>query len=168
MEGNMAEEFPNRSERLLNIDRRQLLSTAVGITAAGIVPNLNSSETDAVVSAQTVSTASEPILKVCANTSRRLSEIGRRNQLRREAKLPLLSVAREIRRMKETDDRQKFWEVFGPFAEKHRQAVWDEVLKPRCELEAPNWRPNWIEGMAYQGEVFRVLRERFEAERQRG
>jgi hypothetical protein len=160
MEGNMAETNPKSSETLL-IDRRHLLSTAVGITAAGIVPNVISSETEPVVSAQTASTASEPILKVCANTSRRLAEIERRNELRREAKLPLLPIAKELRRMKEEDDSQKFSEAFGQFAAKHRQAAWNQVLKTRRETEGPNWRPSCIEGMAYQGEVFRILRERF-------
>jgi hypothetical protein len=164
MEGNMAEANPNTSERLLKLDRRQLLSTAVGLTAAGIVPDVTPSEAAVVVSTQTVSTASEPILKVCANTSARLQQIQRRNELRREAKLPLLPIAKELRRMKEEDDSQKFSEAFGPFAAKLRQVVWDEVLKPRRETEGPEWRPSWIEGMAYQSEVFRILRQRFEAE----
>jgi hypothetical protein len=98
----------------------------------------------------------------------RLAEIGRRNELRREAKLPLLPIAKELRRMKETEDSQTFSEAFGAFAAKHRQAVWNEVLRSRRELEGLTWRPSWIEGLAYQGEVFRVLRDRFEAERQRG
>jgi hypothetical protein len=136
------------------------------MTAAGIVPNV-SPQTDIVVSPQMVSAASESILKVCATTARRLAEIECRNQLRREAKLPVLGIARELRHLKEQADRQKFWEAFRPFAAKHRQAVWDEVLKPRRELEGPNWRPNWIEGMAYQSEVYRILRERFRAERQK-
>jgi hypothetical protein len=106
-------------------------------------------------------------LNVCATTARRLLEIERRNKLRREGKLPLLSVAKELRRMKEQDDSQKFSEAFRPFEAANRQAVWAEVLKSRREaLGDPNWRPNWIAGTGYQNEVFRILRERFEAERQ--
>ena len=67
--------------------------------------------------------------------------------------------------MKEQDDSQKFSEAFGQFAAKHRQAVWNEVLKSRRELEGPNWWPSWITGMGYQGEVFRILRERFEVDK---
>jgi hypothetical protein len=66
--------------------------------------------------------------------------------------------------MKEEDDSQKFSEAFGPFAAEHRQAVWAEVLKPRREaLGDPNWKPKyWSEGVGYQSEVFRILRERFQ------
>jgi hypothetical protein len=70
-----------------------------------------------------------------------------------------------LRRIKETEDSERFSEAFGPFAAKHRDVVWDEVLKTRRETERPNWRPSWIEGMARQGEVYRILRERFEVER---
>ena len=41
-----------------------------------------------------------PPLNVCAATARRLLEIARRNEIRREAKLPLLPIAKELRRMK--------------------------------------------------------------------
>jgi hypothetical protein len=150
------------------IDRRRLLKTsAAAITAATLAPNVPLSEQPLAVSAQTVSTASEAVLNVCANTSRRLLEIQRRNELRRETKLPLLEICKELRRMKETEDGQKFSESFGPFAAKHRQAVWNHVLKTRREvLGDPNWRPRYFsEGVGYQGEVDRRLRERFEAER---
>lgn len=106
-------------------------------------------------------------LNVCANTSRRLLEIKRRNELRREVKLPLLELSKEWRRMKEQDDSQKFSDAFGSFAAKHRQAVWNHVLKTRREIEGPNWRPSFLEGMARQGEVFRILRERFQEERRK-
>jgi hypothetical protein len=66
--------------------------------------------------------------------------------------------------MKEQDDSQKLSEAFGSFAAKHRQGIWDEVLKPRREVEGPNWRPSFLEGMARQGKIFRMSRQRFEAE----
>jgi hypothetical protein len=137
----MAEENPNRSERF-PIDRRRLLKTSVAITAVNFAPYLAPSETASVGSVQSVSTASEGILNVCATTARRLAEIRRRNETRREAKLDLLPIAKELRRMKETEDAQKFSEVFGPFVAKYRQAVWNHVLKTRREIEGPNWRPN--------------------------
>jgi hypothetical protein len=165
MEGYMAEELPHRSERL-RIDRRKLLTTsAAAITAANLAPNVPLFEDPVAVSAKPTSTASEAVLNVCANTARRFTEIERRNELRQETKLPLLAVAKTLRQMKEQDDRQKFAEAFGPFAAKHRQAVWDEVLKARREMEGPKWRPSWIEGMAYQAEVFRILQERFREDR---
>jgi hypothetical protein len=160
----MAEELPYRSERF-SIDRRRLLKTSVAITAVNFAPDLAPSETASVVSVQSVSTASEGILNVCATTARRIAEIRRRNETRREAKLDLLPIAKELRRMKEQDDSQKFSEAFGQFAAKHRQAVWNEVLKSRRELEGPNWWPSWITGMGYQGEVFRILREHLRRKR---
>jgi hypothetical protein len=162
----MAEELPNRSAQL-PIDRRRLLKTSVAITAATLAPILGPSETApvVVVSTQTASTASEAILNVCATTARRIAEIRRRNETRREAKLDLLPIVKELRRMKETEDSQKFSDAFGRFAANHRQAVWDEVLQLRRKvLGDPNWRPRYFsEGVGYQGEVFRILRERFEA-----
>jgi hypothetical protein len=134
----MAEELPNRSAQL-PIDRRRLLKTSVAITAATLAPILGPSETApvVVVSTQTASTASEAILNVCATTARRIAEIRRRNETRREAKLDLLPIVKELRRMKETEDSQKFSDDFGRFAAKYSKSVWDEVLKPR--REAP-WR----------------------------
>ena len=64
--------------------------------------------------------------------------------------------------MKETEDGQKFSDAFGTFAAKYSKSVWDEVLNPRREaLGDLNWKPSWIGGMGLQGEVFRILRERF-------
>jgi hypothetical protein len=81
--------------------------------------------------------------------------------------IALLPIARELRRMKAQDDNQKFSEAFSPFAAKHSKAVWDEVLKPRLEaLGDNNWKPKcWSEGVGYQSEVYRILRQRFEDER---
>ena len=102
-----------------------------------------------------------------AMTAASLAPEERRNELRRKTKLPLLEVSKEWRRMKEQDDSDKFSKAFGPFAAKHRQIVWDQILQVRRETEGPEWRPSWIEGMARQGEVFRILRQRFEEERQK-
>ena len=94
----------------------------------------------------------------------RLLEIARRNEIRREANLPLLSVVKELRRMKE----QERLEEFERFQEAYGKVVWEEVLKPRREAEGnPNWVPSWIEGVRYQTEVYKTLREQFDAARQR-
>ena len=58
-------------------------------------------------------------------------EIARRNEIRREAKLPLLPIAKELRRMK----KQEELEEFERFEAVHAKAVWEEVLKARREAE---------------------------------
>ena len=94
--------------------------------------------------------------------ARRFIEIVQRNQIRREAGLPLLAVAAEWRRMKELEDRQ----AFEQFAAVHAQAVLDDLLKRRRETEGnPNWRPSWMEGVRYQTRVNKILREKFWAAR---
>ena len=46
------------------------------------------------------------------------------------------------------------------------KAVWQEVLKPRREAEGdPNWRPSWMEGVSYQTQVNKILRQNFYAAR---
>ena len=41
-------------------------------------------------------------------------------------------------------------EKFERFEAAHGKTVWDEVLKLRREAEGnPNWRPNFMEGVAY-------------------
>jgi hypothetical protein len=97
----MAEEFSSRSEPLLNLNRRKFLTTAaVGTTAVTFVPNVTPSETALIHSAKTLSKSSAPSLKLCAANARRLMQIARRNELRREANLPLLPIAKELRQMK--------------------------------------------------------------------
>ena len=98
----------------------------------------------------------------CAATARRLLEIARRNEIRREAKLPLLPIAKELRRMK----KQEELEEFERFEAVYGKAVWEEVLKDRREAEGnPNWRPSWMEGVSYQSQVYKILREQFYAAR---
>jgi hypothetical protein len=91
----------------------------------------------------------------CAATALRLLEIARRNEIRREAKLPLLPIAKELRLMK----RQEDLEEFAGFQGARARAVWEEALKPRREAEGnPNWRPSWTEGVRYQTQVNKILR----------
>jgi hypothetical protein len=65
--------------------------------------------------------------------------------------------------MKTVDDAAEFEE----FANAHRGAVWDEVLATKREARGePNWRPSdWMQGMALQAQVSRILRQRFERSR---
>jgi hypothetical protein len=148
----------------LNIDRRRLLATGVAVATAAIA--LRADRVDAAL-ADTVQlpalTPEVPPLNVCAATAQRLLEIARRNEIRREANLPLLSIPKELRRMK----RQEDLEEFERFAAGRRTAVLEEVLRPRREAEGPNWRPSWMEGVRYQTQVNKILWERFYAVRQR-
>jgi hypothetical protein len=100
-------------------------------------------------------------LNLCAATARRIEEITARNRIREEACLPLLSISKELRRMKEAADAAKF----EAFADVHRGAVWDELLATKREARGePNWHPSgWMEGMALQAQVNNILHQRFAA-----
>jgi hypothetical protein len=107
---------------------------------------------------------SEPSpLNVCAATVRRIEEIIARNRIRSEACLPLLSIPKELRRMKTADDLAEF----ERFAAHHSEAVWDEALRPVREAkDDPTWRPTkFMEGLAYQARVSKILHKRFIAQR---
>jgi hypothetical protein len=69
----------------------------------------------------------------CAATARRLMEIARRNEIRREAKLLLLSIPKELRRMK----KQEELEEFERFQAAYRKVVWEEVLAARLTKRKP-------------------------------
>jgi hypothetical protein len=73
-----------------------------------------------------VQVSDAPALNVCASTARRIEEIVARNRIRHEARLPLLSIPKELRRMKTVDDAAEF----ERFAAHHRQSAWEEVLEP--------------------------------------
>ena len=153
---------PKQSELTFKLDRRQLLVSAAalgignspGPDAAAEVTN--SGQAVAVAEIQTSESAT---WKVCAGTARRIEEIAARNIMRAEAGLPLLSIPKELRRMKQVADARKFEE----FADRHRQAVCDEVLaSARLRRGDPNWRPTRLmEGYAFQAQVSKILRERF-------
>jgi hypothetical protein len=153
-----------QSEPSLSLDRRQLLAATAVVTAAGIVPN---AEATAVANASkaakgvTIPASETPALNVCASIAQKIQEIASRNIIRAEAGLPLLSIPKELRRMKQVADARKFEE----FADRHRQAVCDEVLAlARQASGEPNWRPTRLmEGYAFQAQVSKILRERFES-----
>jgi hypothetical protein len=156
-EGIMAKtDFP------LTIDRRRLLASAAAVTATGILPGVKLADAAAadVPQSSALTHQAEPT-NLSAATARRLLDIARRNEIRREAGLPLLSTVKELRRLKQYED----GELFERFKAQHRDVVWEEVLKPRRAAEGnPNWFPrNWAEGVGYQSEVYKILRERFAA-----
>jgi hypothetical protein len=142
------------------MDRRQLLTTVAAIPMSGILPPQVTADAVPVPSIPT----SEPSpLNVCAATARRIEEITARNRIRAEACLPLLSVPKELRRMKEAADAA----AFEAFADANLGAVWDEVLATKRQVRGePNWHPSgWMEGMALQAEISSALRQRFERSR---
>ena len=59
---------------------------------------------------------------------------------------------------------------FEAFADRHGESVWDEVLAPVREARGePNWRPTrFMEGMGFQAQVGKLLRERFELSQHHG
>jgi hypothetical protein len=149
----MATPIPRR----LRMNRRQLLTTVAAIPMSGILPpQLNA---DA-VPVPSIPTSEPSPLNVCAATARRIEEITARNRIRKEACLPLLSIPKELRRMKEADDAV----AFEAFTDANRGAVWDEVLATMREARGePNWHPSgWMEGIAFQSAVSRILRQRFQ------
>jgi hypothetical protein len=151
-----------RAKFPVSINRRRLLTAAGAVTATGsILPSVKLADAAAADVLQPLTPKAEHA-NFCAATARRLVEIARRNEIRREANLPLLSIRKELRRMKKQED----LEEFERFQAAYGKAVWDQVLKQRREAEGnPNWRPSWIEGVRYQTEVYKILREQFYAAR---
>ena len=103
----------------LSINRRRLMTAvAATVTATGIVPGVTLADAAAADVLQPLTPKAEP-RNFCAATARRLLDIARRNELRREAKLPLLPIAKELRRMR----KQEELEEFSRFDAVHGKAV---------------------------------------------
>jgi hypothetical protein len=158
--------IPDRAEAL-DIDRRQvLLVSAAALTTAGMA--LVAEETETTEPAQEIGLTNAGLFSSAAGASNiagttvlRIQEIEARNRLREEVGLPVLSIPKELRRMKTAADQ----EVFRQFEEVHAKAVWNEVLKPIRDAKGdPNWRPGWMGGMALQNDFYRILRQLFRAE----
>ena len=161
-EGSMAEQI--QSKPTLIINRRRLLASGTALAASGVVPKADPVEAGHTTEAMTGTSfpmTETPGWNVCAVTARRLQEIAARNKIRGEAGLPLPSIPRELRRMKDAADTTEF----ETFADAHRSAIWEEALAPMREAKGdPNWRPrSWMDGMGLQAKVSRILRERFDA-----
>src|SRR3974390_3036001 len=115
----MATQIP----RPLAMNRRQLLATVAAIPMSGVLPPQVTADAVPVPSIPT----SEPSpLNVCAVAARRIEEITARNRIRAEACLPLLSIPKELRRMKEAADAT----AFEAFADANRDTVWAEGGAP--------------------------------------
>ena len=160
----MAKTDTPQSDGPMAVDRRKILAAVAAITAASAMPKVTASETVADSVQSSALLQGVQTLKVCAATARRLIEIHGRNELRRAAQLPPLSIPKELRRMKQQEE----LEAFQQFEAAYGPAVWAQVLEARRRAESePNWRPNWIEGVHYQNEVRTALKARFKAEREK-
>jgi len=88
----------------------------------------------------------------------RLQEIAERNSVRQQAGLPLLSVPKELRRMKEAADGEKF----RAFVEANRKRVYAKMLgRVRRRCDEPNWAPSDVlsgGGLCFAAHVDRQLR----------
>ena len=119
-----------------NLSRRQLFSSAATITVAGIAHNVGfeaHAKSEIAEQAPALAPPSEEpqAQKFCSVTLLRLREIAERNRVRQEAGLPLLSVPKELRRMKKSADTEKF----RNFAEAHRRRIYQKMLarvRRRC------------------------------------
>jgi hypothetical protein len=128
-------QFPKNAERLSGLNRRQLLASGAAAATAIATPDAACATA---VSIQTPASSGLPATHFSDATARCLTEIARRNETRREAKLPLLSIPKELRRTKA----QEGAEAFHRFEAEHSRAVWEQVLQSRREAEGnPNWRP---------------------------
>jgi hypothetical protein len=124
-----------------NIDRRQLLTSAGAVTVAR--PSLTNPHTKALIKSEIVpltkaslALSAEARQNFATVTVLHLREIAERNVIRQEAGLPLLSIAKELRRMKEAADAEKF----RKFADSHRKSVHDKMLaRVRRRYGDPNW-----------------------------
>jgi hypothetical protein len=128
-----------------NLSRRQLLSSATTITVAGIAPNVGleaHANSEIAQQAQTLAPSKEAqAQKFSAVTLLRLQEIAERNRVRQEAGLPFLSVGKELRRMKEAADVEKF----KTFAETHRKSIYQKMLaRVRRQCGDPHWAPTGV------------------------
>jgi hypothetical protein len=149
-------------EPSLGLDRRQLLASAAALSI-GTVPDIEAAaqvtNSGPAAPVAEIARSETAAWNVCAGTARKIKEIAARNIIRAEAGLPLLSIPKELRRMKQVADARKFEE----FADRHQQAVCDEVLALARQARGNRqWRPTRLmEGYAFQAQVSRILRERF-------
>jgi hypothetical protein len=152
-----------QTEPALGLDRRQLLASAAALSVgniAGVDTAHQVFNSGQAVTVAEMPTSNAAARNVCAETAQKIEEIAARNIIRAEARLPLLSIPKELRRMKKAADAMAFEE----FADRHGESVWEEVLAPVREAKRePNWRPTgFMEGLGFQAQVSTILRRRFE------
>jgi hypothetical protein len=131
---------------LPNLSRRQLLSTAATAAVAGIAPSITfdaHARSEIAPQAQALAPSSKEahVQNFSAVTLLRMREIAERNRVRQEAGLPLLSLATELRRMKDVADDKKF----RTFTEAHRDRIYEKMLaRVRRQCCDPQWAPTGV------------------------
>jgi hypothetical protein len=95
-----------------------------------------------------------------------LDDIERRNDIRREAFLPLLEVDKEFRRLKVIKEESERTRKFKEFSEPLRKRVREKVLaRMRRDFGDPNWIPTGVlsgGGMIFSIRVENRLRKLYE------
>jgi hypothetical protein len=124
---------------LPNTSRHRFLTSAATLTASRIAPNFACTS---VLAKSDISQPTKALVSSPRNfdsvTALRLQEIAERNSIRQEARLPLLSVPKELRRMKAAADAEKF----RKFANTHRKRVYEKMLaRLRRRCGDPDWAP---------------------------
>src|SRR5262245_16113016 len=122
------------------VNRRRLLTSATAITVAGIAPDIAPPENRPQPPTQppVPPSTDAQVRNFDPITILRLREIAERNRIRHEAGLPLLSVAKELRRMKQTADAHDF----KTFADALRNRLHEKMLaRVRRRHGDPNWAP---------------------------
>jgi|GEM_PF-1547381 hypothetical protein len=150
-----------RTDFPLTIDRRRLLVSAVVLPAAGIVPIGKPAGAAIVGGIRSFAMAPEgEAANVCAVTATRLADIERRNRLRYEFGLPLLSVATELRRMKTAADTEKV----ERFRNALREPVFQKMLaRARRQRGDVAWTPKgFCERWQFSREVETRLKKLYE------
>jgi hypothetical protein len=150
--------MPNSPDFAIELNRRGLLvSAAAAVTTSGAIGMVGA---ELPRGSQTL-----PISKVVASprlsnsyvgVASHIAEVERRNLLRKEFGLPLLSVPKEIRRIKTAQAIQSF----ATFSEKYRSRLVEKMLaKMRRQRSKADWRPvGMIEGFHFEDQVSRRLR----------
>ena len=130
----------------LDINRRKLLTSAATTAVVAIAPGIPHGSFVGKSGITNSSSLAPPypdvqVRNFATITILRLREIAERNSIRQEAGLPLLSVPKELRRMKEAADAEKF----RAFVEAHRKKVYAKMLRRvRRECGDPNWAPSGV------------------------
>ena len=146
----------------LDINRRHLLmATTILAGVAPIIQRASFIPRSGITNANSL-VSSYPEIKpqnFSNITNLRLREIAERNSIRQEAGLPLLSVPKELRRMKEAANAEKF----RAFADANRKRVYAKLLgQVRRRFGEPNWTPSGVlsgGGVWFSAQVDQQLRK---------
>ena len=146
-----------------SVNRRRLLTSAAAITVASIAPDIARPENRASSAPPPTQPPVPPSTDAQVRnfdpiTILRLREIAERNSIRHEAGLPLLSLAKELRHMKEAADTQEF----KKFSDAHRNRLYEKMLaRVRRRCGDPNWAPTGMlsgGGLSFGAQVDKELR----------